>query len=89
MERTRKTLIPQIRKRFERALEEALHFKGQSAGSPKVMLEISDVQYLLKWLDFENDERLPWWVDKDCGACGGSGYTSLGGCYMCQKKKHE
>lgn len=43
-------LLPQIRRRFERALEAARNFKGMSAGSPKVTLEISDVDYLLKWL---------------------------------------
>ena len=49
----------QLRTRIERAVDAALNFKGMSAGSPKVMLEISDVQYLLKTLDDMED-----WKDK-------------------------
>jgi len=33
-----------------------------------------------------DDNRLPSWADPNCGCCGGSGYTSLGGCYVCQKR---
>lgn len=29
---------------------------------------------------------VPPWADKNCRSCGGSGYTSLGGCYVCQKR---
>jgi len=50
------TLPTQLIRRFERALETAQNFKGMSAGSPKVMLEISDVQYLLKWLQAREPE---------------------------------
>lgn len=62
-------LLPTLRKRFDRALQTALNFTGQSAGPPKVMLEISDVQYLLKWLDaravFTNvDELCCLWTDE-------------------------
>jgi len=32
---------------------------------------------------------VPSWTDPNCGACGGSGYTSLGGCYVCQKQAAE
>ena len=40
-----------IRKRLARAIDSALNFKGMSAGSPKVMIEVSDAQNLLKLLD--------------------------------------
>ena len=40
-----------IRKRLARAINSALNFKGMSAGSPKVMIEVSDAQNLLKILD--------------------------------------
>jgi len=35
------------------------------------------------------DDHLPPWADPNCGSCGGSGYTSLGGCYVCQKRAAE
>ena len=58
----------QIQARFERALKTALNFKGMSAGSPKVMLEISDVQYLLKWLEAnqqpDNSDTALAWLQK-------------------------
>jgi len=37
----------------------------------------------------ESDDRLPPWADPNCGSCGGSGYTSLGRCYVCQKRAAE
>lgn len=61
-------LLPQIRRRFERALDAARNFKGMSAGSPKVMLEISDVDYLLKWL-----RALKWLGTRAPSASAGQG----------------
>ncbi len=53
-------MIPaQIRRRLERALETAKNFKGMSAGSPKVMLEICDVDYLLKYCQWLETGREP------------------------------
>lgn len=37
----------------------------------------------------ERDSNLPRWADPNCGSCGGSGYTSMGGCYVCQKRAYE
>jgi hypothetical protein len=81
------TIPKQLRTRIERAVDSALNFKGMSAGSPKVMLEISDVQYLLKALDDDDEPtRIP------CSKCGKLTtrdpiYDDL--CYRCCRAENE